>query len=121
MSPSLRWFWDTIPQLRRPQRLKGYQVEVWDVLRDREMIVLPAKEDITFSADGKFLAIQPDENTIQIWDIPPRKPLGWFLAVTAAASMIYALSIRWCARRMHPRPTGPCTVGADVAAQGNAG
>jgi hypothetical protein len=56
-----------------------------------------------WSSDGRFIAIGEDRNPpdqrdwseYQLWDVPPRKPLGWF-ALTAG---IVALPFAWLARR----------------------
>jgi hypothetical protein len=48
----------------------------------------------SFSSDGRLVALN-DGHVIRIWDIPPRKPVKWF--VVAAA--LLALPLVWLARR----------------------
>jgi hypothetical protein len=49
----------------------------------------------SWAPDGRsFAAVDPDGN-LAIWDIPPRKPLGWF----ALAAAVLALPLAWLTRR----------------------
>jgi hypothetical protein len=47
-----------------------------------------------FSSDGRLLAVE-EVNGVEVWDVPPRKPLVWFLPLAAAL----ALPPAWLARR----------------------
>jgi hypothetical protein len=47
-----------------------------------------------FASDGRTLAIRGD-GIVRLWDIPPRKPLAWFLA----AAGLLAMPVAWLARR----------------------
>jgi hypothetical protein len=48
-----------------------------------------------YSPDGRSFAALDTAGNIAIWDLPPRKPLGWF----ALAAGVLALPIAWLARR----------------------
>ncbi len=56
--------------------------------------------DGAISPDGKTLALpmrKNDESTIELWDIPPRKPLRWvlgFLAIPSVVTLITLIRIR---------------------------
>jgi hypothetical protein len=59
--------------------------------------------DGAISPDGKTLALpmlKNQESTIEIWDIPPRKPLRWVLALMAIPSVFTLFTIwrYWKAR-----------------------
>ena len=98
LSPALQWLWNLL-QLQKKRSDYDCEVALWDVARGRAMAALPAKEDFSFSADGKFLAVQPDDSTVQIWDIPPRKPLGWFTAIAGALLAACLTGMWWTHRR----------------------
>jgi WD40 repeat protein len=61
----------------------------------RQVARVPGLREPVLSADGQTLAAQRDDGTVELWDIPPRKPLSW-LAVVAA---LLALPLAWLARR----------------------
>jgi hypothetical protein len=52
--------------------------------------------DVGWAPDGKSLAVQDpsDQSLWQIWDIPPRKPLGWF-ALGAAILALPLAGLAW--------------------------
>jgi hypothetical protein len=59
--------------------------------------------DGAISPDGKTLALpmlKYEESTIEIWDIPPRKPLRWVLGLLAIPSVVTLITVRrwWKAR-----------------------
>jgi hypothetical protein len=62
---------------------------------------VPSARQMAFSPDGRLLAtLSADEETnlnrvVRIWDVPPHKPLTWFLAGTA----LVACPLAWLARR----------------------
>jgi WD40 repeat protein len=51
-------------------------------------------DQVHFSPDDKFLSFMPETNRIQVWDVPPRKPLTWF-AVAAALLALPLAAIAW--------------------------
>jgi WD40 repeat protein len=62
-------------------------------------IVREGMGDPRFSTDGKSLAFSSfdeDEKFIELWDIPPRKPLRWVLALLAIPSVVTMITLtRW--------------------------
>jgi WD40 repeat protein len=74
-------------------------LEVWDIAGRRKLAHFAAQPDYAFSPDGKLLAVRPDDHTIQIWDIPPRKPLGLFLTIAGLLIMLTLGGFWWKARR----------------------
>jgi WD40 repeat protein len=52
--------------------------------------------DAAWSADGLLLATLDDQaRYVRVWDVPPRKPLTWFVA----GSTLFAAALGWLARR----------------------
>jgi hypothetical protein len=63
---------------------------LWEIATRREIARFDAEDAAAFSPHGKLLAVRPDDDTLQIWDIPPRKPLGWFLGL---AGLLFLLTL----------------------------
>ncbi len=60
-------------------------------------IVRPRIADVQIFPDGKKLALMTFENNqsiIEIWDIPPRKPLRWILGLLAIPGVVTLFAIR---------------------------
>ena len=57
------------------------------------------------SPDGRTLAVMRSENEVQLWDVPPRKPLAWFLAGAVLLALPPALLTRWRVRRLRRAAT----------------
>jgi WD40 repeat protein len=51
--------------------------------------------DALFSPDGESLAVIEPAGRLDIWDVPARKPPGWFAVIAG----VLALPIAWLARR----------------------
>jgi len=74
-------------------------VELWDIGAGRKVATLPGDDDFAFSPDGELLAVRQDGHTIQIWNLPPRKPLSWFLTVASLLLLLTLGGFCWQARR----------------------
>jgi WD40 repeat protein len=48
----------------------------------REMGRIPNVNEVVFSPDGRT-AFAARDREIQVWDLPPHKPLAWFFTGTA--------------------------------------
>jgi WD40 repeat protein len=62
-----------------------------------------AARDYALSPDGGRLATLTDDDFLCIWDIPPRKPVGWFLAIAAGLVALWAAAVwrsSWRRRRL---------------------
>jgi WD40 repeat protein len=70
---------------------------VLDTATGRQIGEVPAViEGSAWSPDGtQLVTLSPGRQEVQVWDIPPRKPLTWFLAMAASL----ALPLAWLARR----------------------
>jgi WD40 repeat protein len=70
-------------------------LQIIDVETGQEVARLPESlENIALSPDGRAAAVV-GKDEIHIWDIPPRKPFGWFILT----AIILAPPIAWLARR----------------------
>lgn len=48
---------------------------IWDNVADRQLAYVPDAECFAYFPDGKAIAIGKLDGTIEIWDIPPRRPV----------------------------------------------
>jgi WD40 repeat protein len=66
--------------------------------------------DAKTSPDGRTLALatrENDESIVEIWDIPPRKPVGWVLGLWAIPSIVTLFTFwRWWKARLFPFQPG---------------
>ena len=59
-------------------------------------IVRPSIGDVQIYPDGKTLALstlEKDDSIVEIWDIPPRKPLRWVLGLLAIPSVVTVITL----------------------------
>jgi hypothetical protein len=78
---------------------RDFSLDLWDIAAGVKTTLLACDDDYALSADGKLLALRPDNQTIQIWDLPPRKPRGWFLGLAGLLLMLTLGGFWWQARR----------------------
>jgi WD40 repeat protein len=88
------WLRDRGLPISAPSRIQS-AIVVTDAVSGDPIVRLPGRESATISSNGSVLAVKNDAGQIEIWDLPPPTPLGWF-AFTAG---IIALPIAWLARR----------------------
>jgi WD40 repeat protein len=88
---------------RRGSGQQPWTARLWRLDDAEEVAAFTGCLHAAFSADGSTLAVRHDDYKIRIWDVPPRKPIGAALAVSAAAWLVLVLSARvgaaWFARR----------------------
>jgi WD40 repeat protein len=75
-----------------------WRVNFYDATSGREIgpLSLPDGPGFKWAPDGSLIACTlPLGKGVEIWDIPPRKPTGWFALLAA----ILALPFAWLARR----------------------
>src|SRR5262249_18066747 len=71
-------------------------VVLCDTRTSTELSVISDADDFIVSADGNFLATYREaDRTISIWDIPPRKPLGWFLGLAGVLLLLTLGGFWW--------------------------
>ena len=69
---------------------------------EKEIIVLKNCSFPVFSHDGKTLAVTGTGDTLQLWDLPIRKPVGKILGLAglaAVATLLGLNGIGWLRRR----------------------
>jgi WD40 repeat protein len=71
---------------------------LWDVETARELAAFDGCRQALFSPDGKTLAAAYQDGTIRIWDVPPRKPVGFILGLSAALWTVIVAGA-WLLRR----------------------
>jgi hypothetical protein len=74
-----------------------YRCRIIDVDLHRTALVSP---------DGRMLAVQKSDSTIEFYDLPPRKPLTWLAAAAAFLALIVLIPARWRTRRLAACLTG---------------
>jgi WD40 repeat protein len=68
------------------------RLQLWDLSTSRSLAVLDDYgSECLFSADGKTLVAQKDWTTIDVWDLPPRKPVGSIIAWSIAPPLLVLL------------------------------
>jgi WD40 repeat protein len=83
----------------RPQQSEDLEVVILDVAAAEEWAVLPGCRWGSFSPDGQLFAAVGADDTLAVWDLPPRKPAwGWF-ALAAMAPSILVIGIQWFVHR----------------------
>jgi WD40 repeat protein len=84
----------------------GETITLFDAANGREIGCVAGEfRWARWSPESRLLAtLDDDRHVVRIWDIPPRKPLGWF----AIAAGIVALPIAWIARRRVRRLRSAC-------------
>ncbi len=106
-SPFLHWCSTLLGIKGVSQERHGHEVGFFDIRTGGKVasIARPKIGVVQVFPDGKSLALETtknDEPIIEIWDIPPRKPLRWVLGLLAIPSVVTIVTIcRW--RRMQFR------------------
>lgn len=99
--------WPNSPMSKLSRRITGkraaleYHTELWDIPTGKRTGFLSGCDFHSFSADGRCLAAvnEGDDRQLQIWDVPPKKPLGKIIA-WALGLGLYVFAIRWICWRM---------------------
>lgn len=88
-----------------PSREPRQRIHLFDPEAGREVGRIPDGQSAAFSPDERTLAVALADGSVQLWDLPLRRPWGWIgLAALAAATTVYIL-LTWWVRRKMPRRT----------------
>jgi hypothetical protein len=68
-------FPEVLDRFSNRSRSGRYDFTVWHVATGQQLVVLRDCNDCAYFPDGKQLAVAHKDGTIEIWDIPPRRPL----------------------------------------------
>ena len=78
----------------------------WDLATGHELTTIRGTRDIygdrqswSFAPNGRVMATRNGDEWLEIWDIPPRKPLGWFLGLAGILLLLTLGGFWWQARR----------------------
>jgi WD40 repeat protein len=92
---------------KRPPELAGVGefadepliARLWAIEPTEELAEFDGCADARFSPDGKLLAARYNDGVIRIWDVPPRKPLGFILGLAASLWAVIVGGL-WLVRRL---------------------
>jgi WD40 repeat protein len=101
--PDKSWWTEFMHWLGKPREVA---LDNWVTLNafpsDEEIIALEGYRSPVFSPDGETLAVMANDGSLQLWDLPIRKPIGKILGLTALAAVATLLAINdlgWLRRR----------------------
>jgi WD40 repeat protein len=97
-------FWQFVekwlPGVSPPVRNSRRTMVLYDTATAKVLCRLARADDFIFSSDGKHAATYcAADSTVRIWEIPPRKPLGWFLGLAGLLLLLTLGGFWWQARR----------------------
>jgi WD40 repeat protein len=89
-------------------------VKLWEIPTGQEVAVLRGGVCFAYPPDGRYIAVGTENGSIQLWDIPPRRP--WWtdsgLPVGFAVLALLAVRFVWRAMRKGERPNPVAEVSA---------
>jgi WD40 repeat protein len=75
-------------------------IRIWNTESGKELTSLQkCQGPFAFSPDGQTLAARNQDGTLQLWDVPPRKPLGLIFAWSCVSAGLVLLFNCWGTRR----------------------
>jgi WD40 repeat protein len=95
-----QWIRERIPILAQKDEHEVPVIRIWNIRTGNEYSPLwRCRGPFVISSDSKTLAGLGSDGTIQLWDLPPRKPLGWFLGLASLLLLLTLGGFWWQARR----------------------
>jgi WD40 repeat protein len=94
-----RYLIEKLPFLSKYDHDWTTELHLWDTATGQRLPAMPVAYPFEVTSDGRYLFFQPDDRTIEVWDIPPRKPLGGFLGLAGLLLMVTLGGFWWQARR----------------------
>jgi WD40 repeat protein len=97
-------FWqfveEWLPRVNPSVRNSRRTMVLYDTATAKVICELSRADDFIFSSDGKYAATYcAADSTVRIWEIPPRKPVGWFLTLAGVLLLLTLGGFWWQARR----------------------
>jgi WD40 repeat protein len=86
-------WWNRWP-LKRLMSQHTHVLSIWDLSRGTHEARFPGGVSASFSPDGQTLALITEDETVELWDFPLRKP--WpiiFTCAVVAAGIVYLLPV----------------------------
>jgi WD40 repeat protein len=105
-SPFFQWCSSNLGMKKLGEEIRSDEVAFLDTRTGEKVAGVVRKRigERQISPDGKTLALttsENDESIIEIWDIPPRKPLRWVLGLLAIPSVVTLITLkRWWKSRL---------------------
>jgi hypothetical protein len=100
------WLARAVPRLARPSSEEAVQVWTWP--GGQPVAAFPGGPAFAYFAGGRRIAVAATDGTIEIWDIPPRRPwyIHYGLPVLFALLVLLGVRMVWRAVR---RPVAKVT------------
>jgi WD40 repeat protein len=87
-----QWLAKWVPGVDPGKAQVTHTIRWWDLASRSELPFLSGCfGDFAFSPDGQTLAARNQDGTLQLWDVPPRKPLGLILAWSCVSAGLVLL------------------------------
>src|SRR5262249_13120821 len=94
------WLSSWLPVNVAKPRLPVNEITLWDLFTERNLASISGDySHLCVSGDGRKAAALNGDSRIEIWDIPPRKPLGWFLGLAGVLLLLTLGGFWWQVRR----------------------
>ncbi|HEY1375469.1 MAG TPA: hypothetical protein VGF55_01685, partial [Gemmataceae bacterium] len=93
----VRKYLANLPLVGRAFAVEPTECAVYDTATEREVARIHPTAPVwtQLSPDGRTLVNASRNGQLECWDVPPRKPLTWFVA----AACVWAVPVLWLARR----------------------
>jgi len=98
-----------LPRLTRPSPFEA--LRVWTFPAWEDVATFPNVHQFAYFPDARSIALARQDGTIEIWDLPPRRPwwIDYGLAVVIALLLLLGARLLWRAIRKQPAPElAPC-------------
>jgi WD40 repeat protein len=99
-NPVWHWLRDQLAFLGVGSADSPTEIGFWNVADGRHLATIYGQFYYPqYSSDGTVMAVMNGDERLEIWDIPPRKPLGWFLGLAGLLLILTIGGFWWQARR----------------------
>jgi WD40 repeat protein len=104
-SPLVEWL-TSLGLMAPPLRATQTHLGIWNVQDGRLLGTLEEATLFTFTPDGQSLVICAVDQSIELWDLPPRRPawVGFGLPIAFALLVLVGVRLVWRTFRQRPEP-----------------